>query len=64
MRLQISVSETMGEKIEKYSEEFGVSKSAFCSMLLGQSIMGLDGAKEALTSVGLSMVKEEKENKK
>lgn len=63
MRLQINVSDNLAKKIENYAKEFGVSKSAFCSMMLGQSVMGLDGAKDALTQVGKAMLQEENKQK-
>lgn len=63
MRLQINVSENLAKKIEYYSNEFGVSKSAFCSMMLGQSVLGLDGAKDALTQVGKELLKNDNKQK-
>ena len=42
MRIQVNLSEEMNNKVENYSKQFGVSKSQFCSMLIGQGVMSYD----------------------
>ena len=32
----------MNKKVEDYAKQFGVSKSSFCSMLIGQGVMSYD----------------------
>lgn len=64
MRLQVNISENMLKKIENYSSEFGISKSAFCSMLIGQGILGLDSTKDVLTNLSLDLLSKQKQEKK
>lgn len=42
MRINVNVSDELNNKIENYSKQFGVSKSQFCSMLIGQGVMSYD----------------------
>lgn len=42
MRIQVNLSEDMNKKVEDYAKQFGVSKSSFCSMLIGQGVMSYD----------------------
>lgn len=39
MKLQVSVSDTMVEKIDFCAEYLGITRSAFCSMLIGGGVM-------------------------
>ena len=42
MRINVNVSDELNSKIENYSKQFGVSKSQFCSMMIGQGVMSYD----------------------
>lgn len=42
MRINVNVSDELNNKIENYSKQFGVSKSQFCSMMIGQGVMSYD----------------------
>lgn len=48
MRLNISVSDEVNEKLNKYSKIMGVPKSSLCTIFIGQGLMSYDKAIEAL----------------
>ena len=52
MRVQVNLSDEMVEKVEMYSKKMGVSRSALCSLLIGQGIMGFDKSNDILEKLG------------
>lgn len=48
MRLQVNVSEEMLIEIDKYAKKMGISRSAFCSYLIGSGVMNLNKAYDIL----------------
>jgi len=52
MRVQINLSDEMVEKVDSYAAKMGVSRSALCSMLVGQGIMGYDKSMDLLNILG------------
>lgn len=52
MRVQVSLSDTMVENVDKYAKLMGVSRSALCSMLVGQGIMGFEKSMEVMNRIG------------
>lgn len=52
MRLQVNANDQMVAKLDKYAEMMAVSRSALCSMLIGQGLMGLDKSYGILTDIG------------
>lgn len=52
MRVQINLSDEMVEKVDSYAVKMGVSRSALCSMLVGQGIMGYDRSMDLLSILG------------
>lgn len=42
MRLNIKISDELGQKLEKWSNSFGMSKSAFVAYALGNHIRDLE----------------------
>lgn len=42
----------MVEKVDSYAVKMGVSRSALCSMLVGQGIMGYDRSMDLLSILG------------
>lgn len=52
MRVQINLSDEMVEKVDSYALKMGVSRSALCSMLVGQGIMGYDRSMDLLSILG------------
>ena len=48
LRVQVNLSDEMVETVDKYSKMMGVSRSAFCAMLIGQGCLSYDRASNAL----------------
>lgn len=46
MRVQVNLSEQMCFDVDKYAKMMGVSRSALCSMLIGQGIMSYNKSME------------------
>lgn len=42
MRIQVIISDEMVKRIDKYAKMMGVSRSALCSVFIGQGVMGYD----------------------
>ena len=66
MRVQVNLSEEMCFDVDKYAKMMGVSRSALCSILIGQGIMGynkgmevLDGLAEKVNAHAESLIREE-----
>lgn len=51
MRIQINLSEDMVSKVDSYASRMGVSRSALCSVFIGQGIMSYENAKDATHEV-------------
>lgn len=52
MKLQVTVSDEMVKRIDEYAKKMGVSRSALCSVFIGQGIMNYDKASELVTNLG------------
>lgn len=52
MRVQVNLSDEMVGKVDAYALKMGVSRSALCSMLVGQGIMSYDKSMDLLTLIG------------
>lgn len=52
MRVQVNLSDEMVAKVDVYARKMGVSRSALCSMLVGQGIMGYDKSMDLLSLIG------------
>ena len=55
MKVQVNVSDEMVERVDLYAKKMGVSRSALCSMLIGQGIMGYDKSMDIISSFGEKM---------
>ena len=44
MRVQVNLSDEMVGKIDEFAKKVGVSRSAFCSMLIGQGCLSYEKA--------------------
>lgn len=55
MRLQVAVSDEMCERIDSYAKMMGISRSALCSMFIGQGIMAFDKAQTIMSDVGINL---------
>lgn len=51
MRVQVNVSDEMVKKVDLYAEQLGVSRSALCSMFIGQGVMSYDKAMDAMSGM-------------
>lgn len=52
MRVQVNLSDEMVCKVDLYAKKMGVSRSALCSILIGQCIMSYDKSMDLLTLIG------------
>ena len=52
MRVQVSLSDEMVERVDFYAKKMGVSRSALCSMLVGQGFMGYDKSMDVISLIG------------
>ncbi len=52
MRAQVNLSDEMVGKVDEYARKMGVSRSALCSMLIGQGIMSYERSTDLLTLIG------------
>lgn len=52
MRVQVNLSDEMVERVDFYAKKMGVSRSALCSMLVGQGIMGYDKSMDIISVIG------------
>lgn len=52
MRVQVNLSDEMVEKVDFYAKQMGVSRSALCSMLIGQGIMSYNKSFDIFSSIG------------
>lgn len=43
-KIQVFIADDLLAKIDDYADKMGVSRSAFCAVMLGQTVMGLDNA--------------------
>lgn len=51
MRIQVNLANGMVDRIDKYAELMGVSRSALCATLIGQGIMSYDKATEIVKNI-------------
>lgn len=52
MRVQVNLSDEMVNKVDMYAHKMGVSRSALCSILVGQGIMNYDTSADILSVIG------------
>lgn len=55
MRIQVNLSDEMVSKVDYYSQKMGVSRSALCSILIGQGILSYDKSIDILSQVSSSL---------
>lgn len=51
MRLQVNVADDMAERVDFYAQKMGVSRSALCSVAIGQYVLGLDKGMDILSTI-------------
>ena len=54
----MNVDDEMVKKIDAYAKRMGVTRSALCSVFIGQGIMGYEKSFEVLDRVGDKLVAE------
>lgn len=55
MRVQVNLSENMVKRVDVLAEDMGVSRSAFCSFVIGQYVQNYEKSVDVLKSVGLQL---------
>ena len=55
MRVQVNLSDEMVKMVDSYAKKMGVSRSAFCSMMVGQGVMNLDKAYNLFDNLGVKL---------
>lgn len=62
MRIQVSVSDSMVERLDKIAEEMGISRSALCSTFIGQAVLAHEKSysmiQDTLNAMGAAALKE------
>ncbi len=60
LKVQVTVSDEMVTKIDSYAKEMGISRSALCSVFIGQGVLGFDKAykmvNDAIDTVSADMI--------
>jgi hypothetical protein len=51
VRLQVNVANDMVERVDFYAQKMGVSRSALCSVAIGQYVLGLDKGMDILSTI-------------
>lgn len=57
MRIQVNLSDSMVKKLDKLADDYGVTRSALCAMLIGQGADGINQAKQIITEMSDSLKK-------
>lgn len=63
MKVQVTVSDEMVNKIDKYANLMGISRSALCATFIGQGIMGYEKTYEMLDGLVEKELSKSNENK-
>ena len=58
MKVQVNLSDEMVSRIDFYAKKMGVSRSAFCSVVIGQAVFGYDTAYNSLSDYLSDMQKD------
>lgn len=61
MRIQVNLSDNMVKRVDSLAEDMGVSRSAFCSLIIGQYVMNYEKSVDVLKSVGLQLANAQNE---
>lgn len=55
MRIQVNLSDEMIKRCDDYATKMGLSRSAFCASMIGQSVMSLDKGNDLFEALKISM---------
>lgn len=61
MRVQVNLSDEMVKKVDSYASRLGVSRSALCSVMIGNGVLSYDKAMDVIDSVGDALKNSERE---
>lgn len=64
MKVQVNLNDDIVRKIDEYAKAIGISRSAVCAMWIGQSVLGVEKATEALQNMGVDVAKNLKDKEK
>ena len=48
MRIQVNLSDEIISRLDKQAKDIGISRSAYCAVILGQAVAGYDMAVNSL----------------
>lgn len=51
MRIQVNLGNALQEKVDKFSEMCGVTRSSFCAMLISQGVLAYEKSFEVMDSM-------------
>lgn len=51
MRVQVSLSEKMVERVDRIADDMGLSRSSVCNMLIGQGVNSYEKANNILANI-------------
>ena len=51
-RMYVTVSKDMMKRIDEYRAKMGLTRSAFCSFLIGQGVLSMDKAQGLIDAIG------------
>jgi len=57
MRISVNLGNALNDKVDKYSEMCGVTRSSFCAMLISQGILAYEKSFEVVDSLKEPMQK-------
>lgn len=52
MRIQVNLSDDIVGKLDLYAKKIGVSRSAFCAMSIGQTVMSYEKSFDIVKEIG------------
>ena len=55
MRFQVNLGDALQEKVDKYAQACGVTRSSFCAMLISQGVLAYDKSFEIMDSLKESL---------
>ena len=57
MKVQVNISDDMVARIDEIAKTYGVSRSALCSVFIGQAVASTERAFDAVSEVGKNILK-------
>lgn len=55
MRFQVNLGDALQEKVDKYAQACGVTRSSFCAMIIAQGVLAYDKSFEIMDSLKESL---------